>query len=250
MKLQNITAGYHGTEVLHGVSLSLPQGELVGIIGANGCGKTTLLKCMAGLLPYHGAITYFDRPHESYNRKEFARTVAFLPQTRPIPNLTVRELVAHGRYPHLGFGRRLTEQDEREIDKAIEQMQLGELANRPLSELSGGQRQRAYLALALAQNTKILLLDEPTTYCDIAQQLELMAVLRELCKEGKTVVTVLHELSLALSHCDRLAVLHDGALLSFGTAKEVLQSGAIDTAFGVHTHTTTLDGKTEYFFRK
>lgn len=250
MKLQNITAGYHGTEVLHGVSLTLPQGKLTGVIGPNGCGKTTLLKCMAGLLPYQGTITYFDRPHECYARKEFAKTIAFLPQKRPTPNLTVRELVAHGRYPHLSFGRKLGEQDEREINRAIQQMQLQSLADRPLSQLSGGQQQRAYLALALAQNTKILLLDEPTTYCDIAQQLELMAVLKKLCNAGKTVVTVLHELPLALSHCDYFAVLYNGALLSFGTAEEVLQSGAIDTAFGVHTHTAVLNGKTEYFFRK
>lgn len=250
MKLQNLTAGYHSTEVLHGITAELPTGQLTGIIGANGCGKTTLLKCMAGLLPYHGEILFGDRPHAAYSRKEFARTVAFLPQARPTPALTVRELVAHGRYPHLSFGRKLTQTDEQEIDRAMCRLQLSDLAHRPLSELSGGQRQRAYLALALAQNTQVLLLDEPTTYCDIAQQLELMELLQELCTQGKTVIAVLHDLPLAFSHCDRLAVLHEGTLTALGTPDEILHSGAIDTAFGVSCHTVELDGKREYFFRK
>lgn len=250
MELHNLTAGYHGRAVLQELTLTLPEGKLIGVLGANGCGKTTLLKCMAGLLPYRGEVLYFGAERATYPRREFAKTVAFLPQTRPIPSLTVREFTAHGRYPHLAFGRTLSAADHTAIDCALAQMRLQELADRPLAELSGGQRQRAYLAMALAQDTRVLLLDEPGTSCDIAQQLDLMELLQALCRQGKTVVAVLHDLPLAFSYCEELVVLNGGKVTAHGSPQQVLQGSAIEDAFGVRCRTFFLDGKTEYFFQK
>lgn len=244
-----LRAGYHGTEILHGIDLHLARGKITAVIGPNGCGKTTLLRALSGLLPVGGGeILYAGKPREGYTRREFARLCAFLPQARDVPALTVEALVAHGRYPHLSFGRSLTKADREQIKAAMEQADVAELAARNLTELSGGQRQRAYLAMTLAQDTDVLFLDEPTTYLDVGQKYEVMELLQKIKALGKTVILVLHDLPLAFSYSDEVAVLQDGKLLAFGPSEEVFASGAAGEAFGVTCQKAEVGGKSEYFF--
>lgn len=247
--VEQLCAGYRDRTVLHEISFQLERGLLLSVVGPNGCGKTTLLRALAGLLPASGgSIRYAGKPRGAYRRKEFARLCAFLPQTREIPEMTVREFTAHGRYPHLTFGQALTRADREQIELAMQQARVAELADRPLGELSGGQRQRAYLAMTLAQDAAVLLLDEPTTYLDIGQKLEMMELLTHAREWNKTMIAVLHDLPLALQYSDRIAVLQEGKLAAFGTSEEVLSTGAIERAFGVACHRAEVQGSTQYFF--
>lgn len=245
----SLHAGYRGTEILHGIDLHLQRGKITTVIGPNGCGKTTLLRALSGLLPIGGGeILYAGKPRKQYARREFARLCAFLPQSRDMPSLTVEALVAHGRYPHLAFGRSLTQADREIIQTAMEQADVAELAARSLTELSGGQRQRAYLAMTLAQDTDVLFLDEPTTYLDVGQKYEVMELLKKIKALGKTVILVLHDLPLAFSYSDEVAVLQEGRLLAFGPSEAVFESGAAGAAFGVTCQKAEVGGKPEYFF--
>lgn len=211
--LDGLSAGYGGMPCVRGVTLSLRPGVLTGIVGPNGCGKSTLLKTIAGLLsPLAGGMTLDGRDLARMAPRERARQIAFMPQSRSAPELTVAQLAAHGRYPHLGVRRRLTAQDREAVRKAMER--AGAYAHRHalLTELSGGERQRAYLAMLLAQDAPYLLLDEPASSLDPGAQLELMALLRALAREGHAVAVVLHDLPLALSCCDELLAMRGGRL--------------------------------------
>ncbi len=249
IELQNLRAGYNGREVLHGVSLRLPEGQIISLIGPNGCGKTTLLRAVCGLLtPTEGKILFRDRERREYSRKEFARLAAFLPQSRDVPAIRADRFVAHGRYPHLSFGRDLTAADREAIRLAMRRTGTEELAEKQLSELSGGERQRVYLAMTLAQDAEILFLDEPTTYLDVGQKFEVMELITQIKALGKTIVMVLHDLPLAFAYSDSVAAFENGVLRNFGPAREVFDSGVPAKIFGVSTRRIELDGKTEYFF--
>lgn len=249
IQFQALRAGYGGQEVLHGIDLTLAKGEITSLIGPNGCGKTTLLRAACGLLPLTGGKVLFrGRAREEYGKKEFARLAAFLPQARDVPALDVERFVSHGRYPHLSFGRDLSPADREAVRWAMEKTGVLDLRQRELSELSGGQRQRVYLAMALAQDAEILFLDEPTTYLDVGQKFEVMELIQELKALGKTVIMVLHDLPLAFSYSDSVAVLQDGNLKAFGPAEEVFDSGTPGEAFGTACRKLLLDGRTEYLF--
>lgn len=238
IRIHHLSAGYQ-QPVLENISCHIPAGSVTAIVGPNGCGKTTLLRALTGQLrPMEGGITLGGREITAYERKELARTVALLPQAREIPALTVQALVEHGRYPHLGTGRRLTAKDREAVQKAMEQADVASLAHGQLRELSGGQRQRAYIAMALAQDTPVIALDEPTTHLDLNRQLELLDLLRSLQKAGKTIVLVLHDLNHALTCSDQLVLLREGRLVQAGTPRELLQSGSLEQVFGVQIHET------------
>ncbi|NMA65426.1 MAG: ABC transporter ATP-binding protein [Clostridiaceae bacterium] len=179
IKLSNISAGYNKIEIIKNINISLEEGSITSIIGKNGCGKTTLLKTASNLLkPFSGQITVNGKDISTIPNKELAKKLSFLPQLRAVPNITVYNLVMHGRYPYLGFSRTPQKEDKIIVEKAIESMNLGEYINKNIQELSGGQRQKVYIAMILAQNTDIIFLDEPTTYLDINHQLEILEIIK------------------------------------------------------------------------
>ena len=251
VKFQHVSVGYPGREVLQGVTFTAPRGKVTSLIGPNGCGKTTLLKAACGLLPpLSGEITLDGRPLSSLHRKERARLCGLLPQMREAPAIHVEGLVAHGRYPHLAFGRDLTEKDKELVRWAMEETGVFHLRQRPLGQLSGGERQRVYLSMALAQDPAVFFLDEPTTYLDIGQKYEMLGLVSRLRGRGKTVVMVLHDLPLAFAYSDYVAVFEGGRLLDFGESGAVFHGGAPEKAFGVACREITLDGHTEYLFTR
>ena len=232
--LDSLSFAYGSTPIIKELSLRWPDGCITGLVGPNGSGKSTCLKLAAGLLqPQLGSIAVDSAPLESFKGRALGQRVAYLPQSRPVPMITVRSLVSHGRFPHVGLGRKLTQRDEEAIDQALALTGLQDLAHRDLRTLSGGQQQKAYLALLMAQDTPHVLLDEPATYLDIHHQLELMRLLKTFKDAGKCVVVVLHDLNQALSLCDQVQVLAQGHLLYAGKPDQLAASGAIEAAFGV-----------------
>ncbi len=239
--VHGLMAGYplaHGgrREVLRGLDLLLARGELVALVGTNGSGKTTLLRCLAGTLAPHGGSVLFDgQPLASWRRDALARRVAVLPQQLDLPGgFRVAELVAMGRLPH---ARRLfasSADDERAIGRALLDAGADELADRPVEELSGGERQRLLVAMALAQEPDLLLLDEPTLHLDLAHQVSLLGAIRRLRDQRDlTVLAVLHDLNLAAAFAPRVAVLDDGQVVADGSPAEVLSPALVHRVFGV-----------------
>lgn len=225
VELKQITAGYGEKTVLHDISMDFLPGTVTAIVGPNGCGKSTLLKAAAGLLPITSGRIAAREPR--------ARHIAYLPQSRPVPEITAGRLVLHGRFPWLTWPRRYRAEDEAAARSAMERLGVANLTGAPVSELSGGTRQKVYLAMALAQGADTLLLDEPTSYLDIGHQLQLMQLCRELAREGKALAVVLHDLPLALAYADRVAVMDAGRLLTLDTPAAVVASGILDRVFGV-----------------
>lgn len=233
-ELQRAAVGYDGTPILQNVSFTVHAGQITTLVGTNGCGKTTLLKAIARQLPLlDGQILLQGRSIRTYDRKEFARAVALMPQVRNIPEISVRGLVSHGRFPYLGLSRQMTSKDRAAVEQAMQSAGVARWAGRDLRELSGGERQRVYVAMALAQGGDAILLDEPTTYLDVAAQFELLELLRKLADQGKTVVLVLHDLAQALQYSDRVAVLAEGKLAAFDAPQQLFEQKILDEIFGV-----------------
>lgn len=223
--------------ILKDVSISLPEGKITALLGPNGSGKSTLLRSLAGLqLLKQGQILLKNKKITDYTTRELAKTLAFLPQTTQTPsNLCVRDLVACGRYPYHGLLGRLRADDHASIDWALEVTDLLSLQNRPVETLSGGQCQRAWIALCLAQKTKILLLDEPTTFLDIRHQHEILQLIHRIQQEQKlTIVWVLHDLNQAMQYSDEVILLKQGEVVIQGEPAKALTPPLLQQTFGVN----------------
>lgn len=234
LELNRISAGYGKQTVLNDVSAFFEKGKLTSIIGVNGCGKSTLLKAILGILPLSGGeITVDGENLLTMSRNEIAKKIAYFSQGKNTPDMTVEQMVLHGRFPYLSYPRRYSSHDREVSIKAMEIVGVAEFAHKPLYSLSGGMRQNAYIAMALAQDTDYILLDEPTTYLDIAHQLELMRLLKQLSDNGKGIVTVMHDLPLAFDFSDTLTVMNNGGIIAYGTPSEICESHIVEDIFGV-----------------
>lgn len=234
LELKNVSAGYEESSVLNGVSATFEKGKLTSIIGKNGCGKSTLLKAILGILPLlSGKVVVDGNNLHSMSRNEIAKKVAYLAQGKSTPDMTVEQMVLHGRFPHLSYPRRYQEADREIARKAMDVVGIYHLADKPLFTLSGGTRQNAYIAMALAQDTDYILLDEPTTYLDIAHQRELMNLLVKLANRGKGIITVMHDLPLAFNFSNTVAVIQNGTVVAHAEPSEICGSSVLDEVFGV-----------------
>ncbi|MDR6433076.1 ABC transporter ATP-binding protein [Brucella pseudogrignonensis] len=235
LRADTVTLKYDERTVARDLSVSIPDASFTVIVGPNACGKSTLLRALSRLLkPSTGKIVLDGGDIASLPAKETARRLGLLPQSSIAPEgITVADLVARGRYPHQSFLRQWSEADEAAVALAMASTKITELANRPVDELSGGQRQRVWIALVLAQDTPILLLDEPTTYLDIAHQIELLDLLAQLNKQGRTVVAVLHELNHACRYASHLIAMRDGALIAQGKPADIVTEELVEEVFGL-----------------
>ncbi|HEY8466166.1 MAG TPA: ABC transporter ATP-binding protein [Solirubrobacterales bacterium] len=231
-----LTLGYADGEVVHAVDLVIPDGKVTAIIGANACGKSTLLRGLARLLAPRRGVAYLDgKAIHTMRTQQVARELGMLPQSPGAPDgITVRDLVARGRYPHQGLFRQWTRADEEAVEAALGATDTAALADRRVQDLSGGQRQRVWVAMALAQDTDLLLLDEPTSYLDISHQIELLDLLADLNRErGKTIVAVLHDLNLACRYAHRVVAMKDGRIYAEGEPDEVVTPENVREVFGL-----------------
>lgn len=233
---KSIVTGYDKKIILDGVDISIPSNKISVIIGANACGKSTLLKTLARLIkPMSGDVVIDGKKITSMPSKKLAQVLGLLPQSPVVPEgITVWDLVSRGRFPYQSFLKGMNKSDFDAVEDALEIMGITEIANRSVDELSGGQRQRVWIAMALAQQTDILLLDEPTTYLDIAYQVEILDLLTDLNrKRGTTIVMVLHDINLSARYADYIFALRKGKLIDQGAPSEVITAELIDTVFGL-----------------
>ncbi|MGY1846999.1 MULTISPECIES: ABC transporter ATP-binding protein [unclassified Blastococcus] len=233
---EGLTLGYTDDAVIDSLDLAIPPGRITAIVGANACGKSTLLRSMSRLLsPRGGQVLLDGKAVHRMPAKELARILGLLPQSPIAPEgITVADLVGRGRHPHQRLLSRWSREDDEAVAAALEATQTVELADRPVDELSGGQRQRAWIAMALAQRTDVLLLDEPTTFLDVSHQVDVLDLLTDLNRaRGTTIVMVLHDLNLAARYADHLVALAGGRVHAAGTAEEVLTPETVQAVFGL-----------------
>ena len=242
IKAQNISVSINEKEIVHGISLDIPEGKVTAIIGPNGCGKSTTLKALSRILPYKGSVTFKGQEMSTLSQREFAKCLAILTQSPQAPSdLTVNDLVEMGRFPHRGFLGRAGKDDKEHVEWALEQTGVKEMRYRLLNTLSGGERQRAWIAMALAQRPEVLLLDEPTTYLDICHQLEIMKLIGRLNQElGLTVVMVVHDLNHAIMYADHVVVVKAGQLVTSGAPREIITAELLADVFKVKADEFTL----------
>ncbi|ARO16005.1 iron complex transport system ATP-binding protein (plasmid) [Ketogulonicigenium robustum] len=236
LSVENLSAGYGARPIVTDVSLGFPTGGITALIGPNGCGKSTLLKTLGRILaPTQGAVILDGKSIHALPTRQLATKLGLLPQGPTAPEgLTVRDLVAQGRFPHQGMLRQWSQGDEAAITAAMAQANVTDLAQRAIDTLSGGQRQRAWIAMVLAQDTDLILLDEPTTFLDLRVQIDLMDLLAHLAHDrGRTLIVVLHELNLAAAYADHLVMMKDGRILHHGPVAQTFTAATLHETFGL-----------------
>lgn len=236
IQAKNLSLCYEtSTNVIHQLNLTLFPGTITALVGPNGCGKSTLLRGISRLLkPAQGSVYLNGHDIHAMKAKDLARQLGILPQSPTAPEgLTVHELVAQGRYPHQNWFQQWSGEDERIVAEALKTTNLTMFADRPVDTLSGGQRQRAWIAMALAQQTDVLLLDEPTTYLDLAYQIDVLDLLAELNEQGRTIIMVLHDLNQAARYADMMVALRGGQIVAQGTPEDVMTVENIRQVFGL-----------------
>lgn len=236
IETKDLVLGYDGEDIIRELATEIPAGKVTSVVGPNGCGKSTLLRSMARLMKPRGGAVYLDGDAISnLPTREVAKKLGILPQSPEAPEgLTVRELASQGRYPHQSWFQQWSKDDEGAVEKAMETTGVLEMADRPLDTLSGGQRQRAWISMALAQETETLLLDEPTTFLDMAHQLEVLQLLDRLNEEeGRTILMVLHDLNNASRYSDHIIALSEGKVYRAGPPAEVMTEDLFRDVFHV-----------------
>ncbi len=235
LRAEGLSIGYHERIVSQGLDVAIPDRSFTVIVGPNACGKSTLLRALSRLLtPSAGQVVLDGKAITSYKAKEVARRLGLLPQTSIAPDgITVADLVARGRYPHQKLLRQWSREDEGAVVRALAATQVTPLSARPVDELSGGQRQRVWVSMVLAQETELLLLDEPTTFLDIAHQIELLELFGDLNREGRTLVAVLHDLNHACRYATHLVAMKDGAVVAQGAPGEIVTAELVEEVFGL-----------------
>lgn len=232
---QALRMGYGQRIIIESLDLTIPTGSVTAIVGPNGCGKSTLLAGLARLQkPLGGTVLLNGKAINTLPSREVARLLALLPQDASAPDgLTVAELIRFGRQPHQGLLRQWSEHDQAVAQAALDVADLNELADRPLDSMSGGQRQRAWIAMAIAQDTPLLLLDEPTSALDLGHQIEVFELIRQLAQVGKTVIMVVHDLSSACRYADHVVAMKKGSIIDQGPPAEIVTSALVETLYGV-----------------
>lgn len=241
LSLENVSAGYKNTPIVNRISMEFKPGKIYALLGPNGCGKSTLLRTIAQLQPVlTGQINYQGQSIHKLTNRYRAKILAMLSQHNPIPEgINARQLVEFGRTPHRQFFAKLTPADQTIIEQCLKWCELDDISvNKPLSDLSGGQRQRAWLAMALAQQSQCLLLDEPTTYLDLKHQVKLMRLLNSLKLQGKTIICVLHDLNQASHYCDELIILNHAQIYTQGPPKKVMTAEMLEDVFEIQASIT------------
>lgn len=249
LEFKNISVTKNKKEILKEVSFTVKPHTITVIIGKNGSGKSTLLSCLTGESRFRGAINFSDSDISLMSKRERAGVVAFLQQTLPAVPVTVENLVAMGRTPYVDIGKRLSQRDREQIEKAIINTGIENIRHKKLTELSGGEKQKAYIAMVLAQNTRIIALDEPTTYMDVQYEKEFISLLKELkARHKKTLLVVMHDLSKAAEIADYILLLDEGKVAKFGEKEKVLQSGKIESTFNVKKYEVDINGEKKIIF--
>lgn len=248
IRLNNLSAGYFGNPVIQKITMEFTPGKVTVLLGPNGSGKSTLLKAALGLLPpMNGEVLYDGVDIRKLKRRQIARKAAFLTQSRNTPSIQGLRMVLHGRFPYLTYPRHYGRQDYDISRSAMKSTDSLQYEDTNVSQLSGGQRQGVYLAMALAQDTLTVFMDEPTTYLDIRHQFQVIQTAHSLARDGKAVVLVLHDISLALREADRIAVFQEGRLLCCDTPDSVYQSGILEQIFGTGIHRVNTPHGTQYY---
>lgn len=249
IEFKNVCAGYDGEEVLHNINLQIQPGKVTVLVGPNGCGKSTLLKTLVRLNPHTaGEIIVQGKNIKEYDSNALAQQVAYLPQNRNVPDIVALKMVLHGRFPYLKYPRRYRKEDFEKAKAAMRWVGIEHLAEENVNRLSGGNQQKVYIAMALAQDTPVIMMDEPTNHLDISHQIRVLEVAKELAQQGKAVVLVLHDLAMALQIGDSFIVMSQGNLVGSGTSEEIFEGGFLDEVFGVRVCRIQTDSGWKYYY--
>ncbi len=250
IKCQSLSAGYGKNLIIKNLDLNIPKGETTAIIGPNGSGKSTILRAITGNLKLRsGEVCIKDKKLSHYKAKELAKIITFMPQVlKVIPGFTVQDIVGFGRFPHLGFRGKLTQYDREIVDWAIASVGLERYRHRPVNRLSGGEFQRSRIAMAIAQESDIILFDEPTTFLDISHQLHVLELVDKIKRDmGKTILMVLHDINQAARYADRMVVLEDGELFEQGPPAKILSQNILNNVFKIEARILDDDKHGKYF---
>ena len=251
IEIKDLACSFNGRQVLRDVSLTIPDGKLTVLIGLNGSGKSTLLKTVLTLNERASGRVFIDGiDTDKLTSKQLAQKIAYLSQSRSTPSIEASRMVLHGRFPWLSYPRRYSEKDHEIVNNALRYVGAEELKNEKLTELSGGQVQKVYIAMALAQDTPVLFMDEPTTFLDVPHQLKLMSLARKLADDGKTVVLILHDLCLALRCADEIIVMDNGTVAAHASPDEIFRGGVIERVFNIKINRTLTEKGYRYYYEQ
>lgn len=251
IELIDVTAGYGRTYIIKNINVTFKKNKITSIIGPNGCGKTTLLKTMSRLInPVSGSVLFEGQDISQFSPKDFARKVAMLPQNRNTANVNVYNLIMHGRFPYAGFSRKPSEKDKQIVNMAMELTKTYDLKEKNILQISGGERQRVYIAMSIAQDTDVILLDEPTTHLDIYHQMEIIDLIKKLNEKGKTIIMVMHDISQAMMNSDLVCVMNNGSILCCCEPDYVYEKKYIEEAFKITCRQNIINSDIFYYFSK